>query len=310
MRCNDLDVSGTIRTTDPAAVCAEVTRLFHGLYAAASSLPIECAFADTARVYRGVHPGFEACDTGFHDLQHVLDVTLAHARLMDGYERARQGGEPLPAALFAVGVMCALFHDVGYVRRRGDRRHRNGAEYVLTRVSRSAAFLYEYLREAGLARYANAAAALVHFTGQERPPEAIRLDHALLRRIGQMLGSADILAQMSDRCYLEKCRDRLYPELVSGGVARGRFRCGEDLVRATPALFIGAAKRLDLHLARAHEYAARHFGGQNLYVEQIHKNVRHARVVADAALGGLLRRRPPATLAATPAASDFAAAAA
>jgi HD superfamily phosphodiesterase len=298
MRHNDHDVSGCIRTTDPAAVCAEVTRLYLGLYPQASGHPIEHAFADAARVYHGRHPRFERCDTGFHDLQHALEVALAQARLMDGYERARRGTEPLPPALFTVGAICALFHDVGYVRRRGDRRHRNGAEYVRTHVSRGAAFLHEYLREAGLARYANAAAALVHFTGQERPPEAIRLDHVLLRRIGQMLGTADILAQMSDRCYLEKCRDRLFPELVSGGLARGRYRSGEDLVRATPGLFIGAAKRLDLHLARAYEYAARHFGGQNPYLEEIHKNVRHARVVADAGLRELLRRTPPVTLAA------------
>jgi hypothetical protein len=112
-----------------------------------------------------------------------------------------------------------------------------------------------------------------------------------------MLGTADILAQMADRCYLEKCRDRLYPEYVCGGVARGRFRSGEELVRATPNLFLGATKRLDLHLARAHEYAERHFGGQNLYLEAIHRNVRHARVVADAGLSGLLRRLPPLTLA-------------
>lgn len=217
---------------------------------------------------------------------------------MDGYERARRGGEPLSATFYALGVTCALFHDVGYLRRRGDRRHRNGAEYLLTHVSRGAAFLHDYLRGTGLARYANAAAALVHFTGRERPPEAIRLDHSLLRRIGQMLGTADILAQMSDRCYLEKCRDRLYPELVAGGAARGRFRSGEELVRATPGLFIGATKRMDLHLARAHEYAERHFGGQNLYLEEIYKNVRHARVVADAGLSGLLRRAPPVTSAA------------
>jgi len=298
MRGNDHDVTGSIRTTDPDAVCAEVSRLFHGLYPQASSRPIEHAFADAARVYQGRHPRFEPCDTGFHDLQHLLEVTLAQARLMDGYEHARRGAEPLPATLFTVGAICALFHDVGYVRRRGDQRHRTGAEYLPTHVSRGAAFLHDYLREAGLARYANAAVALVHFTGRERPAEAIRLDHALLRRIGQMLGTADILAQMSDRCYLEKCRDRLYPELVAGGAARGRFRSGEDLVGATPGFFIVAAKRLDLHLARAHEYAARHFGGQNLYLEEIHKNVRHARVVADARLSGLLRRTPPVTPAA------------
>ena len=295
MRHSDYDVSGSIRTTDPAAVCTEVTRLFHGLYPQAASRTIERAFADAARVYQGQHPRFERCDTGFHDLQHALEVALAQARLMDGYERARRGTEPLPAALYTLGVICALFHDIGYVRRRGDRRHRNGAEYLPTHVSRGAAFLLAYLRAAGLARYAQAAAALVHFTGHERPAEAIRIDHTLLRRIGQMLGTADILAQMSDRCYLEKCRDRLYPEYVAGGLARGRFRSGDELVRATPGFYLGATKRMDLHLARAYEYAERHFGGQNLYLEEIHKNVRHARVVADAGLRELLRRMPPVT---------------
>jgi hypothetical protein len=298
MRRNDHDVSDSIRTTDPAAVCAEVTRLHQGLYAPASARTIERAFADTVRLYHGRHPRFHHCDTDYHDLQHVLDVTLAQARLMDGYERARKGSEPLPAPLFTVGVICALLHDVGYLRRRGDRRHRNGAEYMQTHVARGAGFLQEYLRGAGLGRYARAATALVHYTGYERPAEAIRIDNPLLRRIGQMLGSADILAQMSDRCYLEKCRDRLYPELVAGGVARNLFRSGEELVRKTPALFLNAAARLDLQLARAHEYAERHFGGQNLYLEEIHKNVRHARLVAESAREGLLRRLPPARFAA------------
>jgi len=296
MRRNDHDVSDSIRTTDPAAVAAEVTRLFRSLYPQASSGAIERAFADAVRLYHGRHPRFHHCDTGYHDLQHVLDVTLAQARLMDGYARMRNGTEPLPAVLFTVGVICALFHDMGYVRRRGDRRHRNGAEYMLTHVSRGAAFLLEYLRGAGLGRYAHAAAALVHYTGYERPVEAIRVDNLLLRRVGQMLGTADILAQMSDRCYLEKCRDRLYPEFVAGGVARTLFRSGAELVRNTPGFFLSATKRLDLQLARAYEYAGRHFGGQNLYLEEIHKNVRHARLVADAGRDELLRRTPPAAL--------------
>ena len=294
MRRNDHDVANSIRTTDPAAVSAEVARMFHSLYPRASGRPIERAFADAVRLYQGCHPRFHHCDTGFHDLQHVLDMTLAQARLMDGYERTRKGTPPLPPALYALGVICALFHDVGYLRRRGDSRHRNGAEYRLTHVSRGAAFLLQYLRVAGLGRFARAAAALVHFTGYERSVEAIRIDDLLLRRIGQMLGTADILAQMSDRCYLEKCRDRLYPEFVAGGVARTRIRSGAELVRETPGIYLHATKRLDLQLARAYDYAERHFGGQNLYLEEIHKNVRHARVVADAGRDELLRRRPPA----------------
>jgi len=83
---------------------------------------------------------------------------------------------------------------------------------------------------------------------------------------------------------------------VAGGVARGRFRSGEELVHATPALFIGAAKRLDLQLARAYEYAERHFRGQNLYLEEMQKNVRYAQVVSDTPNTGTLRRLPPSTL--------------
>jgi hypothetical protein len=296
MRRNDYDVSDSIRTTDSAAVAAEVARLFQRLYPRGSSRAIERAFAHAVRLYQGRHPRFHHCDTDYHNLQHVLEVTLAQARLMDGYERKRNGAEPLPAALFSVGVICALFHDIGYVRRRGDRRHRNGAEYMLTHVSRGAALLQEYLRDAGLGGHARAAAALLHYTGYERPVESIRIDDLLLRRIGQMLGTADIIAQMSDRCYLEKCRDRLYPEFVAGGVARSLFRSGAELVRKTPGFYLNAAKRLDLQLARAYEYAGHHFGGQNLYLEEIHKNVRHARLVADAGRDELLRRTPPPAL--------------
>ena len=102
-----------------------------------------------------------------------------------------------------------------------------------------------------------------------------------------MLGTADIIAQMADRCYLEKCRDRLYPEFVLGGLAKrklpgGRtqilFSSGDDLVRKTPGFYMNAAKRLDLQLARAYEYAERHFEGQNLYLEEMQKNVRYAQV--------------------------------
>jgi hypothetical protein len=146
---------------------------------------------------------------------------------------------------------------------------------------------------------------LVHFTGYERPAENIRINDTLLRRVGQMLGTADIIAQMSDRCYLEKCRDRLYPEFVLGGLA-GRLRAGmrklphftsgEDLVHQTPSFYLSATKRLDLQLARAYEFAGRHFGGANPYMDEMHKNVRYAQVVANAPTSELLRRQPPTTL--------------
>lgn len=292
MRRNELDVTGRIRTTDAGAVGAEVLRLYLERYPGASGRTLRRAFDDLVRLYQGRHPGYLACDTHFHDLQHVLDVTLAMARLMDGYERSTARAR-LSAAMYGVGVICALFHDVGYLRSRSDRRHAHGAEYTLTHVGRSAAFLRRYLCGAGLARYAPAAAAMVHYTGYERPVEAIRIDGALPRRVGQMLGTADLIAQMSDRCYLEKRRDRLYPELLAGGVATRLARSGAELVRRTHAFTLSATQRLDLRLARAYEYAALHFGGCNPYLEAMQKNARHALLLVRAGHECLLRRMPP-----------------
>lgn len=314
MRRNDHDVADRIRTTDLAQVSAEVLRLYAVLYdgsaAAAVEGPraaIERAFRDIGALYRGDDPDYRPCDTAYHDIQHILDVTLAMARLMDGYERSRKGPDspPLPPRAFALGIVTALFHDFGYLRHRKDRRHRYGAEYTLTHVTRGSRHLLDYLPAIGLRRYAKVGATLVHYTGYERPAETIPLNDTLMRRVGHMLGTADIIAQMADRCYLEKCRDRLYPEFVLGGLATRRlpngrkqviFTSGDDLVRKTPGFYLNAAKRLDFQLARAYEYAERHFGGQNLYVEEMQKNVRYAQAVGDAAHTDMLRRLPPSTL--------------
>jgi hypothetical protein len=307
MRRNDYDVSNCIQTTDAGAVGAEVMRIFKGLYPGASGEALERAFADVQALYQGRHPDYHPCDTEYHDLQHVLDVTLAMARLMDGFARGRRDGEPaLPADVFLAGALTALFHDFGYLRRRGDTRHRYGAEYTLNHVSRSGVFLRRYLKTLGLGQLARIASRLVHYTGYERPAETIRISDPLLRRVGHMLGTADILAQMSDRCYLEKCRDRLYPEFVLGGLAgrklAGRrtlpqFASGRELVQKTPGFYRSAARRLDVQLARAYEYAAGHFGGENPYLDEMRKNVAHAQRMAQAAdAGEQLRRQPPRTL--------------
>jgi hypothetical protein len=306
VRRSDFDVTDRIRTTDPIEVGDEVMRLYLGLYPGGRSRPMKRAFKDVSLLYHGKHPEYHPCDTEYHDIQHVLDVTLAMARLLDGYQRGRKVDAPLPPAYFSLGVITALFHDVGYLRRRNDRTHRFGAEYTLTHVTRGAHFLHGYLPHIGLTQYAGVASQLVHFTGYERNVETIRLDDPLLRRVGEILGTADIIAQMSDRCYLEKCRDRLYPEFLLGGLARrklpdGRtvtvFRSGSDLVRKTPGFYLNATKRLDEQLHCAYKYAEKHFGSaRNIYIEEMNKNVGYAEILASAPLNDRLRRHPPSTL--------------
>jgi len=306
MRRNDHDVTDQVRTTDPDAVRGEILRLYRGRYSGASSKALETAFADVVRMYDGGHPDFHPCDTEYHDLQHVLDVTLATARLMDGYARGRLNGSPeLPARLFTDGVIAALFHDIGYLRHKKDRRHRYGSEYTRTHVSRGAKFLRGYLQARGLSEYADDTAQLLHFTGYERSVATIQITDPLMQRVGTILGSADIIAQMSDRCYLEKCRDRLYPEFILGGIARRTradgdvevvFSSGDDLVRKTPVFFENAMRRLNQQLDGAYAYAARHFDGENLYIDEMEKNIRYAAEYGADLPGRELRRAPPYTL--------------
>ncbi len=121
-RRNNYDVTNRVDTTDPAAVNGEINRIFVKLYPKASTRVLNRSFRDLVRLHLGEYPGYRASDTGYHNLQHTLDVTLAMARLMDGYERSRDGTDALGPRLFGFGIVTALFHDVGYYaaqERRG-----------------------------------------------------------------------------------------------------------------------------------------------------------------------------------------------
>jgi hypothetical protein len=303
-RRNDYDVTNRVNTTDPQDVSQEICSIYQDLYQQATPQKLDAAFSDLSRLYRGEYAGYHECDTDYHDVQHVLDVTLGMARLMNGCVRATST-DIITERLFRFGIILALYHDCGYIRHRKDTKHANGAEYTSIHVSRGARFLEEYLPTIGMADLAQAAARTIHFTGYEIPVDKIKVPGPEFRLIGNLLGSADILAQMADRCYLEKCYDRLYPEFVRGGIARKRLKDGSeeiifssaaDLIFKTPRFYQGATKRLKHDLGGCYNYIEQHFGGQNLYFDELEKNINHARAIAVEGDISLLRRRPPKTL--------------
>jgi len=300
-RRNDYDVTNRVNTTDTQDVSQEICRIYQDLYQQATPQNLGKAFADLANLYRGEHPGYHECDTDYHDIQHVLDVTLGMARLMNGCVRTTST-DIITERLFRFGIILALYHDCGYIRHRKDTKHANGAEYTSVHVSRGGRFLEEYLPQIGMADLAHAASRTIHFTGYEIPTDRIKVPGPEFRLIGNLLGSADILAQMADRCYLEKCYDRLYPEFVRGGIARKRHKDGSeeiifasaaDLVFKTPRFYQGANKRLKQELGGCYNYIEENFGGQNLYFDELEKNINHAKVIAVEGDISLLRRRPP-----------------
>src|SRR3954466_4334598 len=125
-RRSEFDVTNRINTTDPVCVKLEVVRIFRALYSRPQAPVLSRAFDDLVHLYRGEHPGYAKCDTEYHDVQHVMEVTLAMARLLDGYERSRGDGPAIGERNFQLGVICALYHDVGYLRKHSDTKHRHG----------------------------------------------------------------------------------------------------------------------------------------------------------------------------------------
>ena len=184
---------------------------------------------------------FDVCDkintTEYHDIQHVLDVTLAMARMMDGCKRATNDAR-LDAKMFRLGIIAALYHDAGYIRGVHDTRHKHGAQYTVSHVGRGAVFVESYPHALGMHDEAHQAAQMLHYTGYE-----------------------------------------------------------------TPGFYAGATKRLAKDLGNYSIYLEQHFGGDNIYFEELEKNFSHARQIAEKRDMSLLRRSLPETLTASAAAA-------
>ena len=202
-----------------------------------------------------------------------------------------------------MALVTSLFHDAGYIREFDDRQHRNGAEFTLYHVTRSARFLARFLPSIGMENWVPVSTRIVHFTGYEIQLSQIHLADSRDRKLGHLLGTADLIAQMADRCYLEKCRDRLYPEFVLGGIAAAhgddgalhvRYSSGLDLLRQTPR-FVRETRtqRLEGEFEHAYRYVEPLFGGKNPYLEAIDRNVDYLQRVLRAERWRLLRRNPP-----------------
>src|SRR6187399_1437564 len=284
-RRSDYDVTNTVRVSSAEDVRDAVRELFESTWPGTPFSPIARAFQDFEMAFTGRMPGYFGVDTVYHDQQHTLDVTLAMARLMAGYEHTHAGTPlALGAERAAVGVFLALFHDIGYLRERNESA-RNGAEFTRNHVSRSARFMDFYLPTIGFAHWTRITGEVVHFTGYERPFDVIG-EHVKDPRdikLGHLLGTADMIAQMADRCYLEKCRDRLYPEFVLGGIAmpsdsRGktsvRYNSGLDVLRHTPEFVDDVRRtRLDGEFGAAYRYLDTLFNGRNPYMDAIQRNL-------------------------------------
>jgi len=299
-RLNQNDVTNCVNVEDAAQVRDAVLEIFAQRYPGENFSTLAGAFDDVQALFEGRYPGYLACDTLYHDVRHTMDMTLAMARLVDGHDRVCAPQDRMGSRRAALGVIVALLHDSGYMKRTSEAHVENGAVFTKVHVSRSADFLTRYLIGTEYAGDAQAAAQIVHFTGYEINVEDIDVRDPRDRLLGCMVGTADLIGQMSDRLYLEKCRDFLYREFVYGCIAREtladgrevvRYASPEDLIIKTPGFYEYVARtRIQDKLGGADRFAEAHFGGLDPYASEIERNMGHLRSVLEEADFSRLRR--------------------
>ena len=265
-----MDVTGSVETRDPNHTNKEVRRIYEGSFGSFLFDKVEHTLHGVVELFDGRYPGYQKCDTGYHDLEHTLQVYLATARIFDGFVRENHG--EISRHSVVLGLIAALGHDTGFIKEEWDTEG-SGAKYTLVHTVRSREFMEKYLPQLGYNSLETrqvqniigcAGIPPVHSSGINSTSDDER-------EISCILGTADYLGQMSAPDYLEKL-PILYEEFKEGGVPG--YTSAQDLMEKTPSFFEDIVMRVlseDFH--SVYRLAASHFGGKNLYIEGIEKNM-------------------------------------
>lgn len=232
-------MSPPVATTDPHAVAAEVQAIYLELFPAGDPTFVSRAFSWAADFFHGRYLDFQPIAMRYHDFEHTLQVTRCMMRLLRGRERAQ--AEPrIPQRLFELGLLAILFHDIGYLKKRGDNTG-TGAKYTLVHVLRSAEFAAQLLREHAHAETDILAVRnMINCTGVNLALQTIPFQNNLERLVGLALSTGDLLGQMAAPDYVEKL-PALYEEFAESDrfnqphrPAIGTFTSAEEMIRRTP----------------------------------------------------------------------------
>jgi hypothetical protein len=254
--------------------------------------PVSEAFITTVKIFKGKYPGFRECNTEYHDLRHTIDTLLAMVRLTHG---AVLNGISITDRNICVGLIAALLHDSGYVQEEHDREG-TGAKYTVNHVQRSMDFLEYMGTEFRLNKEEiSAGRMMIHCTDITEDMTTIIFPSAEVEFLSKMLGTADLLAQMADRMYLEKLLF-LYREFKEAGV--GGYEDELDLLRKTVEFYDLIAHRLEILLDGNDRFMISHFESrwqinENLYQKSIeqHRNyLKHILEKSDSDPRDYLRR--------------------
>ncbi len=293
---SQLDPTGEVHLGDPVMVDKTIQAILDPLYGENyDSALLTRAIEDLVKAYRGDYPGLLRCDTLYHDLRHALEVGLTTARLLDGHAKSLASGhqsEPITAQHALLAVLLALFHDIGLLRRESES-HLWGPMLTPIHEERGVEFMQRYLALTTLAPFAEKSILIMPTKLIFKMPDTWS---AFDRTLASLVASADLLSQMADRCYLEKCRDFLFVEFSAFGLAgkaESPYPDRETLLTKTPAFYTGIIQqRLEEEFQGVHRLVEAHTGGNNPWQESIKRNLAFLEDILSSKDFARLQRQP------------------
>ena len=231
-----------VDTRNPQAVEEQVCLTYRSLFLRSDHAFVPRVFAWAKQCFAGQFADYQPIDARYHDFEHTLQGTLCLTRLLHGRHTSHAKPE-LTRHSFELTLLAILFHDTGYLKKRGDTDG-TGAKYTLTHVTRSADFAREFLSAQGFsAADIDAIRNMIRCTGVNADLHAIPFHGELERTLGYALATADLLGQMAAPDYVEKL-PILFQEFAEAArhdrPNAGRlaiYRSAEELAQNTPSFW-------------------------------------------------------------------------
>lgn len=235
---------------------------------------IKKTFDDIDDLFAGKFPGYQKCNTEYHDLRHTTDIILASARLMHGMT---VNGESFNDREISLGVLAAIFHDTGYIQTDEDTKG-TGAKYTATHVRRSVEFVKKYYHNRGYPKQdGEDLGQIICCTGLDVNLSKINFTSGRIKLVGQILGAADLLGQMGDRYYVEKLLF-LYHEFEEANIPG--YKDEFDLLKKTIKFNDFVKKRMKKEYGSVDKHMKAHFKvrwkqNKDFYKEAIKTHIKY-----------------------------------
>ena len=244
------DFSGIIR---PKHIFEEIKTITSLIFSHFNFDLVTSIYHDIKKLFNGEYLGYLECDTDYHDLRHTQECLLEMARLIHG---ASLNGCTFSEKDVNLGLISAIMHDTGYIKTIHEAGG-TGGKFTLVHINRSIKFMNKYLTQRGFE------SADIEFcknclkcTGLTVKINRIKFLSCENELMGKMLGTADLVGQMSDPFYLKKL-PTLFKEFQEAGM--NMYVDEFDLLEKTPGFWEFTKNRFVNELGSMDRYLRDHF---------------------------------------------------